>query len=82
MAANRRVVGPHPDGWQVKDPKASRASGVFDTQAKAIAMNLAKVAFDDRPRRDRDAAAGDGGADDPASQSVNPTTHSRSLASE
>jgi hypothetical protein len=30
-----RFVVNHPDGWAVKAPGAKRASGVFDTQAKA-----------------------------------------------
>jgi hypothetical protein len=35
--ANRRVVGPHPDGgWQVKAPKADRASVRTETQGEAI----------------------------------------------
>lgn len=33
---NRRVVGPHPDGWQIKAPKADRASSVCPTQGEAI----------------------------------------------
>lgn len=34
---NRRIVGPHPDGgWQVKAPKADRASSRLPTQAAAI----------------------------------------------
>ena len=34
--ANRRIVGPHPQGWQVKRPGAARASAVTRTQAEAI----------------------------------------------
>lgn len=34
--SNRRVVGPHPDGWQVKKPGANRASVVSPTQGEAI----------------------------------------------
>lgn len=34
---NRRTVTPHPDGWAVEKPGASRASSVHDTQAEAIA---------------------------------------------
>lgn len=34
---NRRIVGPHPGGgWQVKAPKAVRASSVHPTKAEAI----------------------------------------------
>jgi len=34
--ANKRTVTPHPEGWSVQKPAASRASSVHDTQAKAI----------------------------------------------
>jgi hypothetical protein len=33
---NERHVTPHPDGWQITKPGASRASAVTDTQAEAI----------------------------------------------
>lgn len=33
---NKRTVTPHPDGWSVEKPGASRASSVHDTQAEAI----------------------------------------------
>ena len=34
---NRRIVGPRPDGkWQVKAPRASRASSVHQTQQDAL----------------------------------------------
>jgi hypothetical protein len=35
--ANTRTVTPHPKGWSVDRPGASRASSVHPTQAKAIA---------------------------------------------
>jgi hypothetical protein len=35
MARNERHVTPHPDGWQVTKPGASRASAVTATQAEA-----------------------------------------------
>jgi len=34
--ANKRTVTPHPDGWSVEKPGASRASSVHDTQREAI----------------------------------------------
>lgn len=34
--ANKRTVTPHPDGWLVEKPGASRASSVHDTQREAI----------------------------------------------
>lgn len=34
--ANKRTVTPHPDGWSVEKPGASRASSVHATQAAAI----------------------------------------------
>ena len=34
--ANRRIVGPHPRGWQVTAPNADRASVVRPTQGAAI----------------------------------------------
>jgi hypothetical protein len=37
---NRRTVGPHPDGWQVKASDAERASVV--TRTKAEALNRAR----------------------------------------
>lgn len=43
---NRRIVGPHLSGWQVKAPGARRASAVLPTQrqaearAKEIVRNL------------------------------------------
>ncbi len=33
---NRRIVGTHKDGWQVKKPGASRASSTHATQREAI----------------------------------------------
>jgi hypothetical protein len=33
---NERHVAPHPDGWQVTKPGASRPSAVTHTQAEAI----------------------------------------------
>lgn len=33
---NKRTVTPHPDGWSVEKPGASRASSVHDTQRQAI----------------------------------------------
>lgn len=33
---NKRTVAPHPDGWSVEKPGASRASSVHDTQQQAI----------------------------------------------
>ena len=36
MPANKRTVTPHPDGWSVDKPGASRASSVHDTQQHAI----------------------------------------------
>jgi hypothetical protein len=33
---NKRTVSPHPDGWSVEKPGASRASSVHDTQQQAI----------------------------------------------
>ena len=33
---NERHVTPHPDGWQVQKPGASRPSAVTSTQAEAI----------------------------------------------
>jgi hypothetical protein len=35
--ANRRTVGPHEDGWQVKASDGDRASAVLKTKAEAIA---------------------------------------------
>lgn len=35
MAKNDRYVVNHPDGWAVRGPGKSRASGVFDTQREA-----------------------------------------------
>lgn len=35
MSKNRRHVVPHPEGWAVQKPGASRASSVHDTQAAA-----------------------------------------------
>lgn len=35
MAKADRFVVKHENGWAVKKPHASRASGVFDTQAEA-----------------------------------------------
>ena len=35
-APNKRTVTPHPDGWSVERPGASRASSVHDTQQQAI----------------------------------------------
>lgn len=35
MAKNDRFVVRHEGGWAVKKPNATRASGVFDTQAEA-----------------------------------------------
>ena len=34
--ANRRIVGPHPRGWQVTAPNADRARVVRPTQGEAI----------------------------------------------
>lgn len=34
--ANKRTVTPHPDGWSVEKPGASRASSVHQTQQQAI----------------------------------------------
>lgn len=34
---NKRTVTPHPNGWSVEKPGASRASSVHDTQQQAIA---------------------------------------------
>lgn len=33
---NKRTVTPHPAGWSVEKPGASRASSVHDTQQQAI----------------------------------------------
>ena len=33
---NKRTVTPHPDGWSVEKPGASRASSVHETQQQAI----------------------------------------------
>lgn len=33
---NKRTVTPHPQGWSVEKPGASRASSVHDTQQQAI----------------------------------------------
>jgi hypothetical protein len=33
---NRRTVGPHADGWQVKANRAERASAVTRTKAEAV----------------------------------------------
>lgn len=33
---NKRTVTPHPDGWSVEKPRASRASSVHGTQQQAI----------------------------------------------
>ena len=35
-SVNRRIVGPHADGWQVKTGDADRASAVERTKADAI----------------------------------------------
>lgn len=33
---NKRTATPHPEGWSVEKPGASRASSVHDTQRQAI----------------------------------------------
>ena len=33
---NKRTVTPHPEGWSVEKPRATRASSVHDTQQAAI----------------------------------------------
>ena len=35
-SVNRRTVGPHPDGWQVKAGDADRASVVTRTKTEAV----------------------------------------------
>ena len=36
MAPSKRTVTPHPEGWSVEKPGASRASSVHSTQQEAI----------------------------------------------
>jgi hypothetical protein len=36
QSVNRRIVGPHPDGWQIKAADAERASTVTRTKAEAV----------------------------------------------
>lgn len=56
---NKRTVTPHPDGWSVEKPGASRASSVHQTQQQAIdaaRQNLANSGGGELAVKGRDGA--------------------------